>query len=569
MKINLFEHLAKQFLPDDIIWCGVNYTNSDPSKKFEEFKVPFKDLKKFVIQYREKGEVYVCYTPIKEGKPRRKVNALDSYFITMDIDGALVPEGDFAPSFVWETSKGKFQGMWNFDKPLSPEKQEEFLGKMLILFDFDACSKDIVHYYRFPNSYNYKYVQRQKVKILPEYCKNNGSPLRLSKFEKLLKPVKYTPVNSDENVDIELIDVSHKDLITQYGLSDLVYQAIVSDRSTENFKIQLKMFKEGATKEEVKVVLLNLPPALKKFDWRTVDQEINRSYSKYCLEKDKKEQDVKIDVPFRRIKVKGQKVMNKGVKIIPVNEVEPFDDSDFWLIENFWQKSSVGLIGAPSKSFKSTLTINLACSVATGSKFDDYEVQQGGVLIVQAENSLAIEKQKIFQITGKEDLPIYFVDEILTIGSAYKLKDFIIKNKIKLLILDPLYLLFGHGDINKHTDISERLSSLTNLRNDTGCAIMLVHHTRKIERGGKVTASDMYGSAFIEGWYESMILLQRNGVNTSRMTTFFRNHKSGDKYTLLVNDNMTVKVIPDEHENDFDLPQKSLKSLKGGNSNED
>ena len=88
---------------------------------------------------------------------------------------------------------------------------------------------------------------------------------------------------------------------------------------------------------------------------------------------------------------------------------------------------------------------------------------------------------------------------------------------------------------------------------------MLVHHSRKLERGAKIQTSDMYGSAFIEGWYESMILLQRSGNNSSRLTTYFRNHKSGDVYNLVVNDNMGCKVYKEKDENAYgDTKEVSL-----------
>ena len=64
----------------------------------------------------------------------------------------------------------------------------------------------------------------------------------------------------------------------------------------------------------------------------------------------------------------------------------------------------MGIIGAPSKSFKSTFALNLACAVATGKPFDGREVKQGAVLILQGENNLSMEQHKIYSITGETDL---------------------------------------------------------------------------------------------------------------------------------------------------------------------
>ena len=72
----------------------------------------------------------------------------------------------------------------------------------------------------------------------------------------------------------------------------------------------------------------------------------------------------------------------------------------------------------------------------------------------------------------------------------------------------------------------------------------------------------MYGSAFIEGWYESMILLQRKTNNSSRLTTYFRNHKSGDVYDLVVDDNMGCKVYSRKDESAYDTNETKLSVVK-------
>lgn len=144
----------------------------------------------------------------------------------------------------------------------------------------------------------------------------------------------------------------------------------------------------------------------------------------------------------------------------------------------------------------------------------------------------------------------------------YKLVNDIRELEVKLLIIDPMYLLFGSGDINRHQDIVERLEILSRLSKETGCSVMLIHHSRKLERGAKIQTSDMYGSAFIEGWYESMILLQRKTHNSSRLTTYFRNHKSGDVYDLVVDDNMGCKVYSRKDESDYEEKEASFSAVK-------
>ena len=353
------------------------------------------------------------------------------------------------------------------------------------------------------------------------------------------------------------------------------------DRSEWAWKLEQKMIMNGASKEEVKFVLLNAPDGKAKFTEETVNAEVNRAFAKSESLVEESEEEVELVTELtskmsieeqggksiKTVSKKGKKRKNK-FNIVRVDEIEPFDPTDFWLIEDFWENGSVGVIGAPSKSFKSTFALNLACAVATGKPFDGRKVKQGAVLIIQGENNLSMEQHKIYAVTGCDTPPpIYFVDDNITMEQVYRLENAIRELGVKLLILDPMYLLFGSGDINRHQDIVERLEMLTRLSKNTGCAVMLIHHSRKLERGAKITTSDMYGSAFIEGWYESMILLQRKSNNSSTMTTYFRNHKSGDVYDLVVDDNMGCRAFARKGESAYDAEEADF-SVLGGDGDE-
>ena len=120
-----------------------------------------------------------------------------------------------------------------------------------------------------------------------------------------------------------------------------------------------------------------------KFTEKNVDSEVNRVYAKVEAEAKEIEEELEDRASLKRLskapkgivriedtELRGKKPHKGKVNIKRVDEIEPFDPTDFWLIEDLWENNSVGVIGAPSKSFKSTLTLNLACAVATGKPFD-------------------------------------------------------------------------------------------------------------------------------------------------------------------------------------------------------
>ena len=587
-KNKFIELLQRNFGEKDLVNFGVNKkfylerkVKEDPefedrfSRDFEQAKHYVKHIGSQVKALRDKYDLYLSFTPTG-GKERKKTNAQDTYIIAQDIDGAPIPT-DLPPSYYWETSPNKYQGVWVLDNKVNPQEHEILCRKLVKKYGFDPCGVDIVHLYRIPSTVNHKYATDFKVSGL----QGEGTVYRKRDFMKHLEDVDISSRAVVEHEDIEYLNLDLDAVLEEYNAFKEFTHELAVDRSEWAWKLEQKMIMNGASKEEVKFVLLNAPDGKAKFTEETVDAEVNRAFAKSESLAEESEEEVELVTELtskmsieeqggksiKTVSKKGKKRKNK-FNIVRVDEIEPFDPTDFWLIEDFWENGSVGVIGAPSKSFKSTFALNLACAVATGKPFDGRKVKQGAVLIIQGENNLSMEQHKIYAVTGCDTPPpIYFVDDNITMEQVYRLENDIRELGVKLLIIDPMYLLFGSGDINRHQDIVERLEMLTRLSKNTGCAVMLIHHSRKLERGAKITTSDMYGSAFIEGWYESMILLQRKSNNSSIMTTYFRNHKSGDVYDLVVDDNMGCRAFARKGESAYDAEEADF-SVLGGDGDE-
>ena len=587
-KNKFIELLQRNFGEKDLVNFGINKkfylerkVKEDPefedrfSRDFEQAKHYVKHIGSQVKALRDKYDLYLSFTPTG-GKERKKTNAQDTYIIAQDIDGAPIPT-DIPPSYYWETSPNKYQGVWVLDNKVNPQEHEILCRKLVKKYGFDPCGVDIVHLYRIPSTVNHKYATDFKVSGL----QGEGTVYRKRDFMKHLEDVDISSRAVVEHEDIEYLNLDLDAVLEKYNAFKEFTHELAVDRSEWAWKLEQKMIMNGASKEEVKFVLLNAPDGKAKFTEETVDAEVNRAFAKSESLAEESEEEVELVTELtskmsieeqggksiKTVSKKGKKRKNK-FNIVRVDEIEPFDPTDFWLIEDFWENGSVGVIGAPSKSFKSTFALNLACAVATGKPFDGRKVKQGAVLIIQGENNLSMEQHKIYAVTGCDTPPpIYFVDDNITMEQVYRLENDIRELGVKLLIIDPMYLLFGSGDINRHQDIVERLEMLTRLSKNTGCAVMLIHHSRKLERGAKITTSDMYGSAFIEGWYESMILLQRKSNNSSTMTTYFRNHKSGDVYDLVVDDNMGCRAFARKGESAYDAEEADF-SVLGGDGDE-
>lgn len=533
--------LSLNFDKDDEIHVGLLAS----SGQFNNGTITLDEIDEYITEYKDDYNVFMCYAPI-DGEDRLLENAKPTRFLVADIDGAEIPK-EFPPSYYWETSPNKYQGLWISDKVIAPKDYEVLAHAMVKKFKFDSAS-DIVHLYRIPTTINHKYATPQEV----SEPKGDGVVYRRQDIFEILEYDKYKKGTKKKNVKSKRIpnkDYDLEELYKKYEVKPLVEREI-TDRSAYVYAIAKALYEQGAKSSEVKFVVMSTDQD--KWDRDEIDKVLLRIKSK----------------TKRRKKVSSSvNISEDEVHIIGINDVKEGEHGEEWLIEGLWEYDSVGLIVAPPKSYKSTLITNMAVAVASGKPFDGRKVIQGGVLILQGENSLVAEKSRMMNIAGTTDLPIYYVQSSINLDNIEVLKRTIIENNIKMLVIDPLYLLFGSGNMNHQVDVTPKLRTLTELRKETGCSIILVHHTRKTDGSSDLSTSDINGSGFFEGWYESLIMLQpprRTVVRKVKMFNRFRNHM-GSEGTIRIDDNLKMTLNLDDDfggEYSEDKPDKPINTRK-------
>lgn len=533
--------LSLNFGKDDEIHVGLLAS----SGQFNNGTITLDEIDEFITDYKDDYNVFMCYAPI-EGDDRLLENAKPTRFLVADIDGAEIPK-EFPPSYYWETSPNKYQGLWISDKVIAPKDYEVLAHAMVKKFKFDSAS-DIVHLYRIPTTVNHKYATPQEV----SEPKGDGVVYRRQDIFEILEYDKYKKGTKKKKVKGKKIpnkEYDLEELYKKYEVKPLVKREI-TDRSAYVYAIAKALYEQGAKSSEVKFVVMSTDQD--KWDRDEIDKVLLRIKSK----------------TKRRKKVSSSvNITEDEVHIIGINDVQEGEHGEEWLIEGLWEYDSVGLIVAPPKSYKSTLITNMAVAVASGKPFDGRKVIQGGVLILQGENSLVAEKSRMMNIAGTTNLPIYYVQSSINLDNIEVLKRTIIENSIKMLVIDPLYLLFGSGNMNHQVDVTPKLRNLTELRKETGCSIILVHHTRKTDGSSELSTSDINGSGFFEGWYESLIMLQpprRTVVRKVKMFNRFRNH-IGSEGTIRIDDNLKMTLNLDDDfggEYSEDKPDKPINTRK-------
>ena len=202
--------------------------------------------------------------------------------------------------------------------------------------------------------------------------------------------------------------------------------------------------------------------------------------------------------------------------VLRIDEIQPQDPEQLWLIDDLWLREGVGLLGAPPKHYKTWLAVDLALSVATGTPaLGRYPVREPGpVLFFGAEDRLPLLRTRFEAIaqargTVLDRIPLYLLDMTSLHLEAQKhvqrLEATLERLRPRLLILDPLVRVAA-VDENSAAEVSALLGALRELQRRFQVAVLLVHHTRKAS--GTSATQAFRGSGDFGAWSDSNLIIR-------------------------------------------------------------
>lgn len=180
-----------------------------------------------------------------------------------------------------------------------------------------------------------------------------------------------------------------------------------------------------------------------------------------------------------------------------------------WLVDGILPKEGLVIISAHPKVGKSLLTLNLAFSVANGTKFLDRNVKQGRVFILQLEDPEPLIKDRGVQMTGTD----ISASDILVGAKPFEITDFDkeqdLRDRIErydpsLIIIDPLTFAHDVDDEDKSAKMGRVMNLFRRIALDYGICLVLVHHNRK--SGGKDGMALRGSSAILSSCDIAMVL---------------------------------------------------------------
>ena len=168
-----------------------------------------------------------------------------------------------------------------------------------------------------------------------------------------------------------------------------------------------------------------------------------------------------------------------------------------WLVQNILPCGSLAtMIGAPG-SFKSSIALDIAASVACGIEWHGRRTRKGAVFYIAGEGQHGINRRlKAWSIMRSDELstaPLFvssgavsLIDPLNAASVSAEVQRIATTTDVKpeLVVIDTLARNFGPGDENSARDIGQFVANLdTHIRELFGCSILTAHHSGVIDSG--------------------------------------------------------------------------------------
>jgi hypothetical protein len=197
------------------------------------------------------------------------------------------------------------------------------------------------------------------------------------------------------------------------------------------------------------------------------------------------------------------------------------------LVDGILHKGSKLAFGGSSKSFKTWCLLDVAISVAAGVAWLGRATAQGRVLFVNFEIQPHPWQRRIVAVAKAKGVKIQPGQIILwnLRGHAADFRQLVPRivercraENFALIILDPIYKLYGGTDENAAGDVAALLNSLERLATETSAAIAFGAHFAKGNAAGKEAIDRISGSGVFARDPDSLLI--------------FTKHETDDAFTV-------------------------------------
>lgn len=497
------------------------------SGRFEEHafkRNEIRDIAEFCQENQDK-DVYFCPHGFKKDT-RRKEHAVLPQLLWADLDGVNPKSCNPKPTIAFESSPGRYVGLWMTDKPVT----EELNRRLTYHLGADHGGWDLTQVLRMPGTFNYKYAGQPRVKILWD----DGPSWTLKQLNAILPEAE------------EASDLSAQEIYNKYekGMQPWVRRELLrTERSPEGkrsemiWKLEHALLEQGLSKEEVLVLIK--ASVWNKFKGRaSEDEQLRRELDKIVSERMK--------AGMSRPGITKKKFLKT-----PMSEVEELDTH--WLWKPVLARGEVTIMQGDPGLRKSYIAQMISKALCDGERLprwvnDRNGVVQGKVAYFDIENSPERVTKKRLASNGMERQDQFFQEDepfSWTDGERMaEVMDAIEELKPTLVVFDTMNTYMGgHVDTTQANVVQSAMMPLREIAVRFNCAVLVIRHLVKSKKDRSAMDAGM-GSQGIAGFVRIMATVGKmpEDPNTFVMAMTKCNLSSQPSKVLT----FTVKELPDE-----------------------
>lgn len=185
-----------------------------------------------------------------------------------------------------------------------------------------------------------------------------------------------------------------------------------------------------------------------------------------------------------------------------------------WLVPGVLTEGSLAAIYGAPESGKSFLAVDMSMAIAGGMDWHGRQVERGGVLYIAAEGAPGLGKRfrawKVDRCAQGRTFDLHLMRDDLNLAAE---KDGGVRafvqavadelGPLRLIVIDTLNQTAAGADENSAKDMGRYIASMKLLRNATGAAVVVVHHS------GKDLSKGMRGSTALLGAMDTTVEVER------------------------------------------------------------
>ena len=198
------------------------------------------------------------------------------------------------------------------------------------------------------------------------------------------------------------------------------------------------------------------------------------------------------------------------IKLTPKIDLANKMTSTKWLVKDFLEQDSFGVLFGESQAYKSFAVLDFGMSVATGISWHGHKVSQGNVVYICGEGHAGIGRRlSAWEIHHERphNAPASLVAtngalDLLSPEVCIALKssiDEIFEDPPVLIIIDTLARNFGAGNENATSDMNTFINNVNAfIRSPYGCCVLTTHHVGHLEKDRARGAYALYAATDFE-----------------------------------------------------------------------